>query len=136
MVSGRGDSGGVEPPPRRSLVADDLEFQAMKAMLLSVSDAVKTLVESDRAGTDPVPSSTTERETTASRDSSSASGESSQGESVTNFIDESDEGSDAGSERRLDLEEASGPLRWYMPRNDWRPVWEGTWVVGFKVGNT
>jgi len=90
MVPGRGDSGGVDLLPRRSLVADDTEFQTMIAMLALVSDAVRTLVDWDRMGAEPVPSTARESESAANVDSSSASRIFLRGESVTNFIDDSE----------------------------------------------
>jgi len=57
--------------------------------------------------------------------------------SVTDFIDESvEELSEAGSVGHLGSDEPSVSNKWYMPRNDWLPIWENNRVVGFCVGKT
>jgi len=103
FVSGRGDFGVVEPPPCRSSVADDPVSQSLKVLVMSVAYLVKVLVDRDRPVSGPAPVADKEVGNAAC-DSSSISIHSSQEGSVTNFIDDSDEESEAGSLRCLGLD--------------------------------
>jgi len=72
-VSGRGDSGDVDPSPRWSSVANDPEFQSLKVLVMSVADSVKVLVDRDRSVSGPAPVADAESGNTVARDSSSVS---------------------------------------------------------------
>jgi len=73
IVSGRGDSGVVGPPPRQSFVAEDPEFQSLKALVLSVAESVRVLVDRDRPVSSPVPVTDVGVEVAALRNSPPAS---------------------------------------------------------------
>jgi len=106
IVSGRGDS-EVACPPLWSSVAEDPEFQSLKALVMTVAEWVKKLVDRDRSVSGPAPVADAGVEVVATRNFSPASRRSSlQERSVTNFIDESvKESSEVGNVGHLGSDE-------------------------------
>jgi len=49
----------VRPPPCRSSVAEDTDFQSLLPLVLSEAKCLRVLVSGDRSGSDPAPDAIT-----------------------------------------------------------------------------
>lgn len=108
---------------------------------MSIAESLKVLVGKDGPHTSSVPIPREVEKTFVARDSPPPPQHaiySAEGDDLAEIFDHSvDDVSEGGSVSHLAEEEASGPNRWYLLKDNWNPFWDDDGkVIGFMVGNS